>query len=123
MTHRSVSGSDIICNSSSSSLANIVRFGSLRIIVSLTILKRICFPYTYKEMFLFPSLIDIESHIKYQLKELKRYIKFKKVRDIKHGKHIDTNPIAEMVSCHLPCFTFLPSFLPSSFLPYLMKKG
>ena len=33
--------SNTICNSLSPSLANIVRFGSLRIIISLTVLKRV----------------------------------------------------------------------------------
>ena len=42
LAHHSVSSSNTICNSLSSPLADIIRFGPLRIVVSLTILKRVC---------------------------------------------------------------------------------
>jgi len=44
LAHCPVSGSDTICNSSSPLLTDIVRFGSLRIAISLTVLRR---PVTY----------------------------------------------------------------------------
>ena len=43
LTIHSVSGSNIIYNSISTLLVDIVRFGPLRIVVSLTILKRVCY--------------------------------------------------------------------------------
>jgi len=42
LVHRLMSSSDTICNSQSLPLTDIVYYGSLRIAVSLTILKRIC---------------------------------------------------------------------------------
>ena len=42
LAHHSVSGSDTICNNPCPPLTDIVRFGPLCIVVSLTILKRIC---------------------------------------------------------------------------------
>ena len=42
LAHRSVSGSNAICNSLSSPLAGIIYFGPLRIAVSFTVLKWVC---------------------------------------------------------------------------------
>ena len=42
LAHRSVSRSSTICNNSSPPLTDIVRFGPLRIVISLTIINRIC---------------------------------------------------------------------------------
>lgn len=39
MVHRPVSGFDIICNNLNPPLTNIVRFGPLHIVISLTVLK------------------------------------------------------------------------------------
>ena len=40
--HRPMSGSNTICNSPSTPIADIVRFGLLHIVVSLTVLKHVC---------------------------------------------------------------------------------
>ena len=52
-------GFDIICNSTITPMADIVRFGSLRIAVSLTILKCV---HTFINNVSFPSPIDVGSH-------------------------------------------------------------
>ena len=54
LAHRPVSGSDTICNSSSSPLVDIVLFSLLSIVVNLTVLKRV------SVSFLSPT--DVGSH-------------------------------------------------------------
>ena len=65
LRHRLVSGSDTICNHPSPSLADIVRFDSLRIAISLTIFKTRMLGRGFHILIRnvsFPSPIDVGSH-------------------------------------------------------------
>ena len=58
--------SDIICNSSSPPLVDIIHFGMLRIIVNLMVLKRLLgrgFHTFIKNVLLYSPIIDVGSHI------------------------------------------------------------
>lgn len=77
LAHRSVSGSDAICNSLSSPLAGIIYFGPLRIAVSLTVLKCVCercFHITLRNVS-FSFSTDVRSHSPWELlKNLWEYL-------------------------------------------------
>ena len=77
LAHRSVSGSDAICNSLSSPLAGIIYFGPLRIAVSLTVLKSVCercFHITLRNVS-FSFSTDMRSHSPWELlKNLWKYL-------------------------------------------------
>ena len=78
LAHRSVSGSDAICNSLSSPLAWIIYFGPLCIAVSLTVLKCVCercFHITLRNVS-FSFSTDARSHSPWELlKNLWEYFK------------------------------------------------
>ena len=77
LAHRSVSGSDAICNSLSSPLAGIIYFGPLRIAVSLTVLKSVCercFHISLRNVS-FSFSTDLRSHSLWELlKNLWEYL-------------------------------------------------
>ena len=68
LIHRLVSSSDIICNRSSPPLADIVCFGPLRIVVSLTVLKRVYqkkVSDSYGIMYIINRTFHIQLYVKY----------------------------------------------------------
>ena len=77
LAHRSVSGSNAICNSLSSPLAGIIYFGPLRIAISLTVLKCVCercFHIILRHVSFYFST-DVRSHSPWELlKNLWKYL-------------------------------------------------
>ena len=72
LAHCPVSGFDTICNSPSLLLAYIIYFGSLRIAVSLTVLKCICWGETYTPF----VLLSNQCEISYDNERI-RYVRWK----------------------------------------------
>ena len=90
LVHRSVSGSNAICNSLRSPLAGIINFGPLRIVVSLTVLKCVgerCFHITLRNVS-FSFSTDVRSHSPWKLlKNLWEYLNRRiRIYNSKRGK-------------------------------------